>query len=86
MVAGAACIIKMSNYMGKDYDNAKQVTMNINSTGAKGVGRGNYSNSNLYHGKNPNDYYTVSAGTAIFTYDGSIYRHGLGGFYTDYTD
>ena len=86
LVAGAVCAVKFSNSLGKDYDNGVQVTLNISSTGAKGVGLKNWSNSNLYHGKSPNQYHTVSAGTVIMIYDGSIYRHGLPGGYVDYTD
>ena len=86
LVAGAVCAVKFSNTLGKDYGGGTQVTLNINSSGAKGVGLAYWSNSNLYHGKNPNDSAFVSPGTSIMVYDGSIYRHGLPGGYIDYTD
>ena len=89
LVAGACCLLKFSNRIGYSGNSTTQITLNINSTGAKPISTGNFAtNSTFYNHRESGSPMAYMENTVepLLIYNGTLYLNASHCSYTDSWD
>lgn len=89
LVAGACCLLKFSNTVGYSGNSTTQITLNINSTGAKPISTGNFAtNSTFYNHRESGSLMAYMNNTTepLLIYNGTLYLNASHCSYYDTRD